>query len=228
MIDLKKKRTTDTIDVHLGSILIFCEGYTEYNYFEFLNSKSNFNTNKYNSLHVELVNSGGGGARGVFNSAVDFLSKEENSKYHFYEKVLLFDLDDPEDIDLMKCVFDDIRNSSYDFISYVSHLNFDIWLIMHLIDVNIGDYTSKRRIRRFLEERLQLEHSYNNYKNDPGLIAKILVDINSIKSAINCAKKLEKAYKNLELELEKDYKQMNPYSNVYIIVLDIINHLQVW
>lgn len=228
MIDLTKKRTTETKNVHLGNIIVFCEGYTEYNYFQFLNSKSNFNTNKYNSLQVKLVNSEGGGARNVFNSAVAFLTKEENSKYHYYEKVLLFDLDEPEDYDLMKCIFDDIKNASYDFITYVSNLTFEIWLIMHLIDVKNGDYTSKRRIRRFLEERLQLEHSYNNYKNDPGLIAKILVDINSIKEAIKCAKKLDIAYKKLGLDLEKDYKDMNPYSSVYIIVEDIINHLEVW
>ncbi|SDA11590.1 hypothetical protein SAMN02910447_00440 [Ruminococcus sp. YE71] len=36
-------RTSDTIELHIGKILIFCEGHTEMNYFDFFKKRIKIN-----------------------------------------------------------------------------------------------------------------------------------------------------------------------------------------
>ena len=47
------KRTSDTIDLHLGKVLIFCEGHTEENYFSFFQKRIK---NKYDDIIIVMEN----------------------------------------------------------------------------------------------------------------------------------------------------------------------------
>ncbi len=82
-----------------GKLLIFCEGYTEYNYLEYFRKYLDHNLKaKYTDIVIEPINAKGD-AMHVFNYAENFLQDDENcSKYRFYEKHLVFDCDAPDDI----------------------------------------------------------------------------------------------------------------------------------
>lgn len=77
-----------------GSLLIFCEGSTEYNYLSYFKSYLEHNLKvQYSNIVLEPINAEGN-AMHVFNYAEDFLKDDANRrKYDLYEKHLVFDCD---------------------------------------------------------------------------------------------------------------------------------------
>lgn len=64
---------------YFGKGLIFCEGSTEYNYFNEFNMIFLDKLSKYTNVELELENTEGN-ALTVFNYAEQFLSKDQNKK----------------------------------------------------------------------------------------------------------------------------------------------------
>ena len=83
-----------------GSLLIFCEGSTEYNYLSYFKSYLEHNLKAhYSSIVLEPINAEGN-AMHVYNYAEEFLKNDTNrKKYDLYEKHLVFDCDAPENIE---------------------------------------------------------------------------------------------------------------------------------
>jgi hypothetical protein len=96
MINLSIDRKTAHKKQYLGKKVVFCEGTTEFNYFEHFKIKLDGKKNKYIRFELEPIDVEGGGAIGIFKKVLDFLEKPENHKYQYHEKVIVFDLDDPE------------------------------------------------------------------------------------------------------------------------------------
>ena len=123
---LLSPREIDQKDLYIGRVLIFCEGYTERNYFEFFKKRIK---DKFSDIVIQ-TETVGSNARAVYNYAEEFLSKDINqSKYSAFSKYLVFDCDAPSDI---LEVISDAKSSKYDYELLISSLLFECWLLMHL------------------------------------------------------------------------------------------------
>ena len=221
MIDIKKRRETAFKKPYLGKKIIFCEGKTEYNYFEHFKIKLDNKRNKYIQFDIEPIDIEGGGANSIFNKTIAFLENPNNFKYHHYDKIIVFDLDNPERQELMTNVLIKINKSSYNFTQLYSYKTFEVWLLMHLIDVYAPH--SKKQLKEKLREGLGLT---KYFKNSKGTIAKLVSDDENIKNAIKNAKKLENSYSEKNLNIISNYKEMNPFSNVYKLMEEILDNLE--
>lgn len=95
---LSPKRLAATKKLHIGRIIVFCEGYTERNYIQYFADIINSRDDKYNDIRVELEIAGGN-SQAVLNYANTFLQNEyNNKKYSIYKKYLVFDCDAPKEI----------------------------------------------------------------------------------------------------------------------------------
>ena len=106
-----------------GKLLIFCEGYTEYNYLDYFKKylENNLRT-KYSDIVIEPINAKGN-AMHVYNYAEEFLNENDNgSKYLYYEKHLVFDCDAPDNI---QEVISLMRESENDYVLDYSNLLFE-------------------------------------------------------------------------------------------------------
>lgn len=93
---LSAQRLTETRRTNIGRIIIFCEGKTEKYYFDYFSEI--IRKNKFTSVKVE-VETASGNATTVLNFANDFLADEEHNRvYNQYGKYLVFDCDEPPDI----------------------------------------------------------------------------------------------------------------------------------
>ncbi len=210
---LSPKRLIETKKVFIGHVIVFCEGYTERNYMDYFAKIINNRNNKYTNIKIELEIAGGN-AQTVLNYAEEFLLDEENNKnYSLYKKYLVFDCDDPKDI---QSVITTANESNNEYELLVSNYLFETWLLMHF--ENISEDLSKRNTYRNLEEHLSLKKTqYSKKKNNKGIIRQIISNGN-IDNAIQYAKKLDMKYiedgKNIFVSIMK----MNPYSNVYKLI----------
>jgi len=125
------ERPTGTMRGNLGKVLLFCEGHTEKNYFNHFATIVNNNRNKYS--HMEIVPLlAGGNARRVLNYADEYLADDHVAKkFSLYEKYLVFDCDDPTDI---QQVIVEMQKSKI-YILLLSNFVFEIWLLMHFENV---------------------------------------------------------------------------------------------
>ena len=82
---LLRQREIEQKELYIGKILIFCEGYTEKNYFEFFKKLIK---DKFSNIVIE-TETVGSNARAVYNYAESFLKNDQNvSKYAVYDKYL--------------------------------------------------------------------------------------------------------------------------------------------
>jgi hypothetical protein len=210
------ERQTNTRERNLGKVLLFCEGHTEKNYFDYFATIVNSNKNKYS--HMEIVPLlASGNARRVLNYAEDYLADDTNSKkYSLFEKFLVFDCDDPTDIQL---VILDMQKSDT-FTLLLTNFVFEIWLLMHF--ENVESTITKAKTYGKLATALGLEFYGDSEKASEGIIRKIIGNGDDLRRAIRNAQELEQKYKERNLCIEKNIQEMNPYTSVHTIMEQIL------
>jgi len=200
--ELSPQRLAATQRTNIGRIIIFCEGNTEKYYFDYFSEI--LNMNKFTDVEVvtESVNAN---ALTVLNFANEFLSLEENNrKFSAYGKYLAFDCDDPKEIQA-------VITAAKDYELLISNYLFEIWLLMHYEEVELK--LSKQQIYQHLSEYLNSPYR----KGKKGIIREI-IRTGSIEKAIDNGIKLEKVYEEQGKTIDKNIKEMNPFSNVYKVI----------
>jgi hypothetical protein len=204
-IQLGPQREVATRELNIGRILIFCEGKTEKCYFEYykeLIDKNNRQTaNKYNIVEIVLI-AAGGNAKTVLNKADEFLGEESNcQKYNVYGKYLVFDCDDPPNIQ-------EVIKMAQKYELLISNYSFEIWLLMYFEEVT--KKLSKSSVIDRLTQWLNREYK----KGDKGTVSEIIRNGNAV-NAIDNAKRLELKYEEQGKTVKADIVEMNPYTSVY-------------
>ncbi|MDG0888939.1 RloB family protein [Paracholeplasma manati] len=220
MINLSQERKISHKKQFLGKVIIFCEGATEFNYFNYFKVKLDSKKNKYINLEIEPVDVAGGGAISIFNKVITFLENPDNHKYQYHEKVIVFDLDDPIKQELMIKLLVEMSKSDYGFTLLYSYKSFEVWLLMHLMEVSLP--MTKRQLNERIREQLNMARYV---KSSKGMISKILHDESNVINAIQNAEKLEKKYREDSLKIISSYKEMNPFTNVHKLVEEILENL---
>lgn len=204
-------RQIEQKELNIGYLLIFCEGSTEENYLKYFSNI--INRTKYNDIVIE-INTANGNAMTVLNYANEFLSKEDNQrKYANYQRYLVFDCDDPPNI---QEVISNALKSENEYNLLISNPLFEIWLLMHLEDVSAP--LSKKKIYQRMEYHLNLEDkAYIKLKDNNGVIRHIISN-ESLKSAIQNAKTLESIYNSQNKSFKSNVSELNPYTNVHSLI----------
>ena len=207
---LLRQREIEQKELYIGKILIFCEGYTEKNYFEFFKKLIK---DKFSNIVIETETIGSN-ARAVYNYAESFLKNDQNvSKYAVYDKYLVFDCDAPDDI---LDVIDDAKSSANQYQLLISSLLFECWLLMH-IEILPAAPLRKKAIGDKLTKHLDLD-DYENHKDDEGIIAKIIKGQDNLSNAIKNARDLRELYQTQGKTIETIIDKYLPYSEVYELV----------
>lgn len=208
-----------------GKLLIFCEGYTEYNYLEYFRNYIDNNLRvKYSDIVIEPINAEGN-AMHVYNYAEEFLEIAENaSKYLHYEKHLVFDCDAPENIQEVIAL---MKNSKNDYILDYSNLLFETWLVMHFQNLEPDKDNSKRAVIKLMREYLGATKYTKKMKASKGTIGKIVGSNGNekIRAAIENAKELEKYWRECGKDMDKDIIQMNPAVDIYKLVERLLDEI---
>lgn len=208
-----------------GKLLIFCEGYTEYNYLYYFKKYLENNLHvKYSDIVLEPINTEGN-AMQVFNFAEKFLDNDENArKYMLYEKHLVFDCDAPENI---QEVISLMLRSENEYILDYSCLLFETWLVMHFQNLSPGHKYDKRIIIGLIREYLEVQRYTSKVKAADGTIGKILgSDGNGkIRAAVENAKILETYFKKQGKDISKDILQMNPSVGIYKLIERLLDEI---
>ena len=166
------------------------------------------NKNKYTDVQIELQ-SAEGNAKTVLNFAEEFMNMEESiRKYTNYHKYLVFDCDDPPNI---QQVILDMLFSDKDYSLLISNYLFEIWLLMHFEFIN--EILSKRKIYQHLDGHLTREYK----KASVGIIREI-IQKGSVDEAIKNANILEEKYKSEGKLINGNIEGMNPYTSVQSLV----------
>ena len=199
---LTPQRLTEVKRVNIGRIIIFCEGKTEKRYFDYF--ASIINKNKYTDVEV-VLETADGNAQTVLNFANAYLKREENNKaFSNYGKYLVFDCDDPPDIQAVI-----VKAKGYELL--ISNFLFETWLLMYYEEVKTK--LSKRQTCERLSEYLR--DSYK--KGDKGQIREIMHK-GDFEKAVNNARKLEELYGTDGKSIYSDISEMNPYTSVHTLV----------
>lgn len=214
------KREEGTKKQFLGKILLFCEGTTESNYFDYFKTSLGKNITKYSNIEIQCENVKGN-AKTVLNYAENFLDNDNNASiYKNHEKYLVFDCDDPPNI---QEVINDMKSSDHEYILLPTNLLFETWLLMHFEIVD--EKLTKRKTEEKLCVFLNIKKYTSKIKASPGIIAEVIGNGDNIKAAIENAKTLEKKYSN-KYKIENDINEMNPYTTVHNLVEKILLEIQ--
>lgn len=186
---------------------------TEKNYIDYF--AEIINKNKYTDIHIETESSNGN-AKNVFNFANRFLEEEANNRnYTHYNIYLIFDCDDPPNI---QEVIKDMLNSDKDYSILVSNFLFEIWLLMHF------EYVAAKLSKRQIYEKLNTYLKKDYKKADCGIIREIISN-GDIEEAIKNAYELEEKYIQNNKGIAKDIESMNPYTNVVNLCFEVANSI---
>lgn len=207
-------RTTATKKQYLGKVLIFCEGKTEYNYFQHFAEIINGNK-KYAHIELQPINTEGNASH-VLNYADNFFNMH-SSFYSTYERYRVFDCDDPQNI---QSVINQMQQSSNAYNLLLTNLLFETWLLMHFEEVDKP--LSKIQTYRSLVHALRIPKYKTKEKASKGLIRKAIGNGDNVKLAIANAKQLERRYRSNNYDIGKDIVHMNPYTQVHILVEKIL------
>ena len=220
-----ERKITNPKPENAGKLLIFCEGYTEYNYLDYFKRYIDNNLRaKYSDIVIEPMNAKGN-AMQVYNYVEDFLKKEENaSKYIYYEKHLVFDCDAPENIQQVITL---MKDSGNDYILDYSNLLFETWLVMHFQNLEPEKDNSKRTIIKLMRDYLKVTKYTNKIKASKGTIGKILGSNGNekIRAAIENAKLLEKHWEDKGKDMDRDITQMNPAVDIYKLIERLLDEI---
>lgn len=179
---------------------------------------------KYSDIVIEPINTKGN-AMHVFKYAEEFLLDEVNSsKYLHYEKHLMFDCDTPDDI---QSVITLVKQSENNYILDYSNLLSETWLVMHFQNLMPDGDVDKRSIIKLMREYLDVTRYTDKIKAEPGTIGKILGSNRNerIRAAIDNAKSLEKHWKQLGLDADKDIKKMNLAVDIYKLIERLLDEV---
>lgn len=209
-----------------GSLLIFCEGATEYNYLRYIKMylENNLRT-QYSNIVLESINAEGN-AMQVYNYAEEFLKDEENArKYSLYEKHLVFDCDAPENIEE---VFTKAVDSKNDYVIDYSNLLFETWLVMHFRILNPEEYNSKRKMFEAMRDFLEIDNYDSTEKAKFATIQKLLSTNGNqrIRDAIKNANELKEYWKNHEKIVPRDIKVMNPSVSIHDLIERLLDEIE--
>jgi len=205
---------------YIGKALIFCEGTTEYNYLEYFTKIFNINEkSKYTNIDIEVeVKDVNGNAMHVYKYAEEFLEDEENAKkYKDFDKYLIFDCDDPKNIE---DVIQKMLDSEHRYKLLLTNLLFEVWLLMHfeVVDIKLG----KRVIYKKMADYLGCLEYNSKEKANEGNIRKIIGDSKNVKNAIINAKNLEREHNGKCDELVKNIKTLNPYTKMHSFIEKVL------
>lgn len=220
-----ERKITNPKPENAGKLLIFCEGATEFNYLKYFKDYISNNLRaKYSDIVIEPINTKGN-AMHVYKFAEEFLQDEVNaSKFLYYEKHLVFDCDAPDDI---QDVITLMKQSDNNYILDYSNLLFETWLVMHFQNVMPDGDVDKRSIIRLMREYLDVTRYTDKMKAASGTIGKILGSNGNekIRAAIDNAKLLEKYWKELGFDADKDIKKMNPAVDIYKLIERLLDEV---
>ncbi len=220
-----ERKITNPKPENAGKLLIFCEGYTEYNYLDYFRSYIDNNLHaKYSDIVIEPINAEGN-AMHVYNYAEKFLGIDENSsKYLHYEKHLVFDCDAPENIQEVIAL---MKASGNNYILDYSNLLFETWLVMHFQNLEPDKDNSKRVILKLMRDYLNVTRYTKKMKASKGTIGRILGSNGNekIRAAIENAKLLEKHWKEAGKDMDKDITRMNPAVDIYKLVERLLDEI---
>lgn len=212
------RRAEGTKNQFLGKLIIFCEGKTEYNYFNHFARIINGNrNNKYSHIRIEPINTEGN-SRHVLNYAESFFEEGSNSSYYStYEKYLVFDCDAPVDI---QTVINEMRSAQNPYELLLTNILFETWLLMHfeVVESRLSKFQTYRRII----DALRVDKYKSREKASEGIIRKAIGNGDNVKFAIQNAKKLEKKYKEENLKIDNNIVNMNPFTLVHTLVEKIL------
>lgn len=207
-LQLSPNRSTQTQKVNIGKIILFCEGKTEKYYFDYFADIINKDENKFNNVVIS-TQSANGNAQKVLNYSIEFLSQEDNNRlFLHYGKYLVFDCDAPKDI---SSVISQAAAHSNNYHLLVSNHFFETWLLMHFEEVE-GKLSKKTTYSR-LSNHLNSQYK----KGQKGRTREILLTGN-VEKAIENARTLDKKYTKLGQSITDSIDDMNPYTNVYSLV----------
>ena len=197
--------------MNIGHIILFCEGATEKYYFECLTES--IRKDKFNDVVIEIESANGNSCR-VLKFADKYLAEEKNNrKYSNYKKYLVFDCDSPRNIkDIINKMY--LSINSYELL--LSNCLFETWLLMHFENV------MSKITKKSIYEKLSY-HLMDNYeKANVGHIRKIVKN-GKVASAIQNAEVLEKKYVTEKKSICNSIEEMNPYTNIYLLVDQLTN-----
>lgn len=220
-----ERKITNPKPENAGKLLIFCEGYTEYNYLDYFRQYIDNNLRaKYSDIVIEAINAEGN-AMQVYNYAEEFLGKEENArKYLYYEKHLVFDCDAPQNIQDVIAL---MRVSDNNYVLDYSNLLFETWLVMHFQNLEPDSDNGKRAIIKLMREYLNVPRYTPKIKAAKGTIGMILGSSGNerIRAAIENAKQLEWYWKTAGKDIDKDVAQMNPSVDIYKLIERLLDEV---
>lgn len=220
-----ERKITNFKPENAGKLLIFCEGYTEYNYLDYFRQYIDNNLHvKYSDIVIEPINAEGN-AMHVYNYAEEFLEKQENaSKYLYYEKHLVFDCDAPKNI---QNVITLMKTSGNSYILDYSNLLFETWLVMHFQNLEPNKVYNKRMIIKLMRDYLNVTKYTTKIKSSKGIIGTILGSNGNekIRAAINNARLLEQHWKDAGKNMETDITQMNPSVEIYKLIERLLDEI---
>ncbi len=130
--------------------------------------------------------------------------KKNNQKFNNYGKYLVFDCNEPPDIQ-------SVISKSTEYELLVSNYLFEIWLLMHYEDVD--NKISKKEIYQRLSSHLHSTY-FKGHKDK----TREIIQNGNIEKAIDNAKNLEKRYKSEEKNIFTNIKDMNPFTSVYKLI----------
>jgi len=212
-IKLSKVRRKNFIEENIGKIIIYCEGMTEKIYFDYF--VDIIEKDKYDDIKIEIENAEGNAKR-VYKFAKKHLENEENiRKYINYKKYLVFDCDSPDNI---QGLIKEICDSCNEFHLLITNNLFEVWLLMHFEEIE--HRISKKDI--FLHVNSHLKCKYK--KANKGVIREIIRK-GDVNFAIENAMKLEDKYIKEGKNLRNNINDMNPYTNVYKLVEQLVGKI---
>lgn len=209
-----------------GSLLIFCEGSTEYNYLSYFKAYLEHNLKAhYSNIVLEPINAEGN-AMHVYNYAEEFLADDTNSsKYDLYEKHLVFDCDAPENIEEVLRL---MSSSENEYIIDYCNLLFETWLVMHFMILTPEMNTGKSKMYGAMRDFLDVDNYGSTEKADVGTIKKLLSDDGNkrIRDAVENAKELERHWTEVGKAIPDKIKEMNPSVSVHILIERLLDEIE--
>jgi hypothetical protein len=124
------------------------------------------------------------------------------------KQYLVFDCDDPPNV---QKVILQMLGSESKFELLVSNYLFEVWLLMHF--ENVETKMTKRAIYNRLTHHLTRTYK----KASQGIIREIIQNGN-VEAAISNAEELEAKYKIEEKDITSNIGEMNPYTNMHILI----------
>lgn len=196
---------------HIGHLIFFCEGSTEFNYVQIFADILNKHSDTTDVIVLQA--NVGSNAQRVLDYANEAMENEYRA-YRNYTLCLLFDCDAPSDIQRL---INDVLSSRYVYKIFVSNPIFELWLLMHFEQVS--DKLSKKAIYEKLQEHLRigLAEDWDKYKASKGMLLQILRD-GSMQNACCNATELQSNYSSMNLHLNTDIEKMNPYTNMHELI----------